>query len=266
MNYDFFISYCREEITSTAYPLYRSLTKLGFNVWMDRDRIVPGQQIYTTIDRAISASSGIIAIIATPYLTRPWTVHELEYTLSLEKEREELLIPIYHNIAPEDVWDAFPSLNGRAYEPLNCLDINSTPNEASLILDRLVLWYFRKSTGDHQSEYDYTWLYQFENVPHISQLLILLEQCHFFPLDLRGILLGYDNAIRYLMAVLYEHRTTNGSNKTLYVVASRYCSYINNRIFELNIPLSNTMLLACKNILRYMCEELKASLNSIKGL
>ena len=87
MKYDFFISYCREEITSTAYPLYRALTKLGFNVWMDRDKIIPGQQIYTTIDGAIGASFGVIAIIATPYLTRPWTVHELKYTLELEKEQ-----------------------------------------------------------------------------------------------------------------------------------------------------------------------------------
>ena len=57
MKYDIFLSHCKEDKMGVAFPLYQALEALGFTVWIDRNEIAPGDEIYENITEAIQNSA-----------------------------------------------------------------------------------------------------------------------------------------------------------------------------------------------------------------
>lgn len=263
MNNDFFISYCREDETNVAFPLHQHLTNLGLKVWLDRKQIMPGNQIYEKIKDAIKSSKGVIAVIAEPYLTRGWTVEELKLTLQLEQTKEQsILLPIFHRVSPETVWEFFPCLKNRAFEPLNSKSYNcSSPNDR-IIADRIVNWYLDKELKEKGIHY-FNWnkLYQNEHAPHIRQLLCLLELCEASEENNRANMIGYTNAIMYTSAILVNI-DERFADDTLYTLSNNYCKEVNRYIFRLDEPISNYMLITCRTMLNVLIDRLKAQLDS----
>lgn len=264
MRYDIFLSHCREDKLGVALPLYQSLNSLGFDVWIDRSKIVPGSKIYDSIEYAIGNSVCFIAIISAPYLTREWTRKELELSLQIEQAKIEhglqKLFPIYHRLAAEQVCSQFPSLKGRAFEKLEteCFNIEN-PAERS-ILDRVILWYFKNLQPTHTQK-NWNWLNKYCTFPHISQLLQLFQSVENPSTDLRASLIAYTNIIRYLLAILVE-RELSMELIHLYDIARKYCADIADMCFSFQRPVTYDMLLACETMVPVLCGHLKALLDS----
>lgn len=265
MRYDIFLSHCKEDKTGVAFPLYQKLEALGFTVWIDRNKIVPGDEIYESITKAIQNSVCVIAVIAPPYLERKWTQQELHLALEAEQQDKtnstsHRILPIYHKVTPEQVNEVFPSLQNRAYERLEteCFD----PSDACgrVIIERIILWHF----ANHFlpcCEDPHRWLIQYLDRPHINQLYQLYKICNFTNWDLRSNLLTLTNLIRYLLAVL---SVSDQSQAEIHHqnIALKYCREIGGCCFDMRQAITYDMLLSCKAILLVLWGDLKNLLDA----
>ena len=263
--YDFFLSHCREDKLTAALPLYDALTRIGFSVWIDRREIVTGDKIFESIEAAIKNSTGVIALIASPYLGRTWTKKELQLTLKLEQEPTSdgsQLLPIYHRITSEQVTEVFPELQGRAYEELNTEGFDICQENCRAIFDRTILWFFSNTCCQNGSQ-SLSWLKYYQNYPHISQLLLLYEACKFSTSDLRTGLIEYTNVLRYLLAILSEYDQSD-ETKHRQTIAKNYCDDLAPRCFSFHTLITYDMLLVCKAMCVPLYNDLKTALDAVK--
>lgn len=260
MKYDIFLSHCREDKTEVAFPLYRALEALGFNVWIDRNEIVPGDEIYENITAAVRSATCVIAVIAKPYLERNWTQQELR--LALEAEQNKIndtahrIFPIYHSVTQAQVNEVFPFLQNRAYEKLETERFDPENACGHTIIDRIILWYFTNNAFPFL-ETPQRWLMKHLNHPYINQLYQLYRIYSFSNGNLRSDLLVLTNAIRYLLAVLSAMGQSQ-SGIHYQNIALKYCTEIANYCFKFERAVTYDMLLACQAIFPVLCGDLKA--------
>jgi hypothetical protein len=81
----------------TVHRLYRRLTKDGADVWLDREKLLPGQDWQYEIRKAIHGSDIVIACLSKQFNKQGGYRHE-ELQIALERanslsEREMFLIP-----------------------------------------------------------------------------------------------------------------------------------------------------------------------------
>ena len=92
-----FIAYVDEDLPQ-ARRLYEALRGAGFNPWLDKKKLLPGQNWPRAIRRAISVSDFFIACFSTRALCRRSTFHaELKYALECAAEHpmdEVFVIPV----------------------------------------------------------------------------------------------------------------------------------------------------------------------------
>lgn len=263
MKYDIFLSHCKEDKIGVVFPLYQALEALGFTVWIDRNEIVPGDEIYENITEAIQNSVCVIAVIAPPYLERQWTQQELRLVLEAEQDKtngtSHRIFPIYHKIAPEKVNEVFPSLQNRAYERLETEYFDPSDARGRVIIERIILWYFTNRFLPC-CEDPHHWLVQYLDRPHINQLCQLCKICDFTNWDLRSNLLALTNLIRYLLAVLSA--SDQGQAEIHHQdIALKYCTEIGGYCFDMGQAITYDMLLACKAILPVLWGDLKVLLD-----
>lgn len=76
-----FIAYVEEDLAS-AHKLYRAFMDAGFNAWLDREKLLPGQNWPRSIERAISVSDFFVPCFSTHSSVKRGTFHsELRYAL-----------------------------------------------------------------------------------------------------------------------------------------------------------------------------------------
>lgn len=265
MHYDFFLSHCREDKFTAALPLYDALKRVGFSIWIDREEIVTGDKIFERIEAAIPSSTAVIALIAPPYLGRTWTKKELQLTLKLEQDTTSdgsRLLPIYHRITLEQVTEVFPELQGRAYEELNTEGFDICQESCRAIFDRIILWFFSNACCQNGPQ-SLSWLEDYQNFPHLSQLLLLYEACKSFTSDLRTGLIENTNMLRYLLAVLSEYDQSDEA-KHRQTIAKNYCDDLAWRCFSFRTLITYDMLLVCKAMCVPLYNDLKAALDALK--
>ena len=76
-----FIAYVEEDLAA-AQKLYTTFTQLGFNAWLDREKLLPGQNWPRSIERAIGVSDFFIPCFSARSGIKRGTFHsELRYAL-----------------------------------------------------------------------------------------------------------------------------------------------------------------------------------------
>jgi hypothetical protein len=84
-----FLSYARED-EAKVKALYRELTEAGLNIWMDTERLVPGQQWPSEIERALKHSDVVIICLSHVSIQkRGFMQRELKKTLDRLQEKLE---------------------------------------------------------------------------------------------------------------------------------------------------------------------------------
>jgi TIR domain/Effector-associated domain 7 len=98
-----FISYARED-EDTALEIYRMLEGEGFNVWLDKKNLMPGQDWKTEIEKAIKDSAVFIACLSSSSVNKTGFVQaELKRALDvadLMPEEKIFIIPLRLNDCP----------------------------------------------------------------------------------------------------------------------------------------------------------------------
>lgn len=107
--YDVFLSHASKDKITYVEELKQTLDILGVQVFYDKDTIEWGDAWKQKIYEGLEKSEFAIIVISENFFDREWT--ELELKELLERQNEEgqkLILPILHNITPEQLKAKYP--------------------------------------------------------------------------------------------------------------------------------------------------------------
>ena len=107
--YDVFLSHASKDKSTYVEELKQTLDILGVQVFYDKDTIEWGDAWKKKIYEGLEKSEFAIMVISENFFDREWT--ELELKELLERQNEEgqkLILPILHNITPEQLKAKYP--------------------------------------------------------------------------------------------------------------------------------------------------------------
>lgn len=109
--YDVFISHASEDKASVARPVAFELLKRGYSVFLDELVIKLGDSLSESINQGLLESRYCILILSNAFLTKNWTIAELNsiYSIQINLHQKKIL-PIWHNITFEDIRKNTPLL------------------------------------------------------------------------------------------------------------------------------------------------------------
>lgn len=257
MNIDFFISHSKEMKSVFVIPLMQSLSALGFNVWIDRNGIVTGQNIYSKIKEAVTNSTYCIAVINQEYLTRSWSLEELNLFHSKEKKDQTIIIPVYVDIDKNIVYEKIPWLEGRAFEKIDIKHF--ADNDRIEIICRIVGRYYKDRILElNPNKLEYSSLYKY-SFPCKESLLTLLERREYFLYDFRIATIELCNITGVVNAVYSA--LTSKPNKYM-SISNNLSNILRGFCFNPNYEPTYNIYISILYSLHVILEELKILLDS----
>lgn len=106
--WDYFVSHASEDKVAVAEPLAILLSKTH-RVWYDAFSLKLGDSLRRSLEFGLINSNYGIVILSHKFFEKNWTQEELDGLFALGKK----LLPIRHNISPEEVARFSPMLAGR---------------------------------------------------------------------------------------------------------------------------------------------------------
>lgn len=88
-----FISYACED-KEIARKLSRSLEEAGFEVWLDENNILPGDNWAEKVSQALKESQAMVVLVSPAAMDSKWVRHEIEFALGA-KEYSGRLVPVF---------------------------------------------------------------------------------------------------------------------------------------------------------------------------
>ena len=115
LQYDVFISHASEDKESFVEPLAKALEEAGLKVWYDRFVLKLGDDIAEKIDQGLANSRyGVVVLSKTFLAKKKWTQAELNALVNRQASGgKKVILPIWHNITPEEVANYSPILAGK---------------------------------------------------------------------------------------------------------------------------------------------------------
>ena len=113
--YDFFISYSSENQLEIIQPTIRMLENIHYNIWYDKDLVLFGKEVFSTIELGIIKSQFSIVFLSLEYFKKKWCIHELELIL----KKNTYCLPVLCDIHWEYITSNVPILTNMAYEEFN---------------------------------------------------------------------------------------------------------------------------------------------------
>jgi hypothetical protein len=110
IGYDAFISYASEDKSSLVRPLAKALEKMGFRIWFDEFELKVGNSLRQSIDKGLVNSRYGIVVLSPSFFEKNWPKYELNGLTALEIECRSVILPVWHNIAKEEVLSYSPTL------------------------------------------------------------------------------------------------------------------------------------------------------------
>ena len=101
--WDVFISHASEDSAAVARPLRDALTRLGVTVWLDEAQMRIGHSLRRKIDDGIRSSRFGVVVLSESFFRKGWTNHELDGLVTRTVAGEQSLLPIWHDLKPEQV-------------------------------------------------------------------------------------------------------------------------------------------------------------------
>lgn len=110
---DVFISHASEDKESFVRELAASLKSKGLNVWYDELSLTLGDNLRTSIEKGLKESRFGVVVLSPAFFQKQWTQRELDILVSIEEDRGECILPIWHNVTRSDVVASSPLLANR---------------------------------------------------------------------------------------------------------------------------------------------------------
>ncbi|MEC1714700.1 toll/interleukin-1 receptor domain-containing protein [Schinkia azotoformans] len=109
--YDVFISHASEDKDDFVRPLAEILTENGVDVWYDEYKLTWGRPTRRSIDKGLAKCRFGIVVFSHDFFRKGWTNYELDGLVSRNiSEKQDLILPIWHNVSYKDVKEYSPSL------------------------------------------------------------------------------------------------------------------------------------------------------------
>ena len=107
--YDVFISHANKDKADIVEHLYRSLDKLGIEIFYDKESLEWGDKWKDRILEGTRKAEFAIIVISENFFDREWTEIELKEFLSRQnRDGQKLILPIVHNISNDDLRKKYP--------------------------------------------------------------------------------------------------------------------------------------------------------------
>lgn len=111
--YDVFICHASEDKVDVASPLANELQSRGLSVWYDKFILTLGDNIGAKIDEGLATSKYGVVILSHVFFQKYWTSIELSGFRSLESRDGKFILPILHNLTPQELCQHSPTLSGK---------------------------------------------------------------------------------------------------------------------------------------------------------
>lgn len=109
--YDVFISHANRDKEELVEDLYKSLDKLGIQIFYDKESIEWGDNWKDKILNGVKKAEFAIIVISENFFGREWTERELKELLSRQNRNgQKLILPILKNITLEQLQQEYPSV------------------------------------------------------------------------------------------------------------------------------------------------------------
>lgn len=126
--YDVFLSHANKDKEELVETLYQSLTKLGINIFYDKESLEWGDNWKDRILNGTQKSEFAIIVISENFFDREWTERELTEFLSRQnQDGQKLILPILHHITMNQLQQKYPSvadIQAISTEQYNCDQIS----------------------------------------------------------------------------------------------------------------------------------------------
>ncbi|MED6180976.1 hypothetical protein PIB30_014955 [Stylosanthes scabra] len=104
IKYDVFISFRGEDIrTNFLSHLRKELRRNQIDFFLDDEKLHPGNEISSTLLRAIEQSYISLVVFSENYASSIWCMEELVKIIECMKQYQRIVIPVFYNINPSDV-------------------------------------------------------------------------------------------------------------------------------------------------------------------
>lgn len=109
--HDVFISHANKDKEDFVEDLYRSLNKLGVDIFYDKESLEWGDDWKDKILNGTKNAEFAIIVISENFFDREWTERELsEFLNRKNKNGQKLILPIMHNISAEELRNKYPNV------------------------------------------------------------------------------------------------------------------------------------------------------------
>ena len=108
--WDVFISHASPDKEQFVMPLSEALRARGVKVWLDQWVIELGDSISVSISEGLKQSRFGIVVLSKAFFARAWPKKELGALFAMESKGAGHIIPIWHQIEHDEVWENAPLL------------------------------------------------------------------------------------------------------------------------------------------------------------
>lgn len=130
--FDFFVSHSSKDKVSVVDELVNILQNMGYSIWYDKNEILAGDNILTTVQRGLSNSYCLILAITNHFVESKWTFFE---TGAFDNQNSRI-IPLIYDIAEDNKNIINGILGNRKYLDMNRLTKEEVASELSKALNR----------------------------------------------------------------------------------------------------------------------------------
>ena len=108
--YDVFVSHASEDKDTVVRPLVLALRKHGLDVWYDEFEMQIGDSLRRKIDAGLARSRFGVVVLSQSFFGKGWANYELDGLVTRAVTGDQILLPIWHNVARDEVTAYSPSL------------------------------------------------------------------------------------------------------------------------------------------------------------
>jgi hypothetical protein len=112
--YDLFISYSSNDRLFVD-KLYDELASYCIKIWWDTTADFSAGDVRRTIDDGLSKSEFGLVVLSPTYLSKKWTLAELDGLFSLDQPAKKRILPILYRLPFGDLVEASPMVSGRVH-------------------------------------------------------------------------------------------------------------------------------------------------------
>ena len=123
--YDVFVAHASEDKDQVARPLAEALRIGGFSVWFDEFEITVGDSITRKIGQGLASSRTGIIIFSPAFFEKSWPQFELNGMVAMMMDTSYKLLPVWHNVSKETLFEYNPSLADIKAEDTTTLQIGA---------------------------------------------------------------------------------------------------------------------------------------------